>query len=208
MRRRSAGFTLVEVMVSLGVMTVGAMSIIAMQQQTTRANVHSREVTTATQIAQNVLERLKLEAIAWNTVTPSPSTDLLNAPTLRLIVGSTPGSFAALTPRVVSAAGVTRTLSNAFDYYGSDLNLTNADSATLARVHFCAGFRLSWIYANFRAMRADVRVFWAKDASGRTITTDFASCNDDNASLNPPNGANYDRYHIIYLSTVIRPAPI
>jgi len=32
-------------------------------------------------------------------------------------------------------------------------------------------------------------------------------CNDNNAALNP-TGANYDRYHIIYLSTVIRPAPI
>jgi prepilin-type N-terminal cleavage/methylation domain-containing protein len=207
MRQRREGFTLVEVMVSLGVMTVGAMSIIALQQQTTRANVHAREVTAATQIAQNVLERLKLEAVAWNNVTTSPSTDLTNAPTLRLITGGTPGAFMGLTPRVLTGGGITRKLSNAFDYYGNDVDLTNADAATLAQVHFCAGIRLSWIYANFRAMRADVRVFWPIEGNGRTITTDFAGCVDDNTSLNP-NGANYDRYHIIYLSTVIRPAPI
>ena len=204
MRRRGAGFTLVEVMVSLGVMTVGAMSIIALQQQTTRANVHSRELTTATQIAQNVLERLKLEGVAWTTVSATPATDLRNAPTLLPIIGAAPGSFIALVPRPVSSAGVTRVLSNAFDYYGADVDLTNVNAATLAQVHFCAGYRLSWIYNNFRALRADVRVFWAKDGSGRTITTDFATCNDDNTSLNP-NGSKYDLYHVVYLSTVIRP---
>jgi prepilin-type N-terminal cleavage/methylation domain-containing protein len=204
MRRRGAGFTLVEVMVSLGVMTVGAMSIIALQQQTTRANVHARELTTAAQIAQNVLERLKLEAVTWTTVTAAPGTDLLNAPTLRPVVGAASGAFMGLPARVITAAGVTRVLSNAFDYYGNDVDMSTADAATLARVHFCAGYRLSWVYVNFRALRADVRVFWAKDASGRTITSDFAACNDDNTSLNP-NGSKYDLYHIVYLSTVIRP---
>jgi type IV pilus modification protein PilV len=207
MRRRAAGFTLVEVMVSLGVMTIGAMSIIALQQQTTRANVRAREITTATQIAQNVLERLKLEALAWNAVTGAPATDLQRAPSLLTIVGSTAGSFMGLPPRTASLAGNTRPLSNAYDYYGFDVDLTNANAATLATVHFCAGYRLGWIYSNFRAMRADVRVFWARDGSGRTITTDFAGCVDSNAPLNP-NGALYDAYHIVYLSTVIRPAPI
>jgi prepilin-type N-terminal cleavage/methylation domain-containing protein len=206
MRRRSAGFTLVEVMVSLGVMTVGAMSIIALQQQTTRANVHAREVTTATQIAQNVLERLKLEAIAWNRVTGAPASDLQRTPTLLRIVGSTPGNFMGLPPQTF-AATPPRELSNAFDYYGADVDLTNATSATLATVYFCAGIRLSWIYTNLRAMRADVRVFWPRDGSGRTITSDFAACVDNNSGLNP-NGAYYNAYHIIYLSTVLRPAPI
>jgi type II secretory pathway pseudopilin PulG len=207
MRRRTGGFTLVEVMVSLGVMTVGAMSIIALQQQTTRANVHAREVTTATQIAQNVIERMKLEAIAWNTVTGAPASDLQRTPTLLRIVGSTPGSFMGLPEQIVSLAGATRVLSNAFDYYGADVDLTNATAATLATVHFCAGMRLSWIYTNQRAMRADVRVFWPRDASGRTITSDFPACVDNNTGLNP-NGTYYDAYHIIYLSTVLRPVSI
>jgi prepilin-type N-terminal cleavage/methylation domain-containing protein len=203
--KRRAGFTLVEVMVSLGVMTVGAMSIIAMQQQTTRANVHARELTTATQIAQNVMERLKLEGVSWNNVTGNPSQDLVNAPTLRLIVGSTPGNFMTLAGRTVTNAGVTRVLSNAFNYYGDDVDLTNANTAKLASVHYCASYRLSWIYGNFRAMRSDVRVWWSRDAPSRSIISDFAGCADDNAALNP-GGTRYDAYHIVYLSTVIRPA--
>jgi prepilin-type N-terminal cleavage/methylation domain-containing protein len=203
--KRRAGFTLVEVMVSLGVMTVGAMSIIAMQQQTTRANVHARELTAATQISQNVIERLKLEAIAWTTVS-NPNTDLSNCLWLKRIVGSTPGSFMQLVGRTATnTAGATRVLSNAFDYYGGDVDLTNATTGTLATVRFCASYRLSWIFGNYRAMRADVRVWWSKDAPSHGIIADFPACADDNTALNP-GGSQYDRYHIVYLSTAIRPA--
>jgi prepilin-type N-terminal cleavage/methylation domain-containing protein len=205
-RRRSSGFTLVEVLVSLGVMTVGAAAIIGMQQQTTRANVHARQLTVATQIAQNVLERLKLEGLAWNSVTTSPATDLLNAPSLAPIVGGTAGAFTTLLARNPTNGGLTRLLSNAFDYYGQDVNLTNANAATLASVVYCASYRLGWIYTNFRSMRADVRVWWSRSSPSRTITSDFAGCADNNAALNP-GGNQIENYHVVYLSTVIRPQP-
>ena len=201
MQRRRQAFTLVEVMVSLGVMTIGAMALIAMQQQTTRANVHARTLTVATQIAQNVIERLKLEALTWNAVTTSPATDLVNAPSLaKIAAGATPGEFMTLTPRFPD----TRLLSNAFDYYGADRDLTTGAAAEVAATYYCASYRLTWIYATFRAMRVDVRVWWSKEAPSRSITTDFPACADNNAKLNP-NGTMYDAYHIVYLSTVIRP---
>jgi prepilin-type N-terminal cleavage/methylation domain-containing protein len=206
MRKRS-GFTLVEVMISLGVMTVGAMSIVALQQQTTRANVHARELSTATQIAQNVVERLKLDGVSWNTASTTPNSDLQLTYWLKSINGSTPGAFGALSARSITNAGVTRVLSNAFDYYGNDVDLTNATTSVQASVHYCVGYRLSWIYNTYRAMRADVRVFWSREAPSRAILGDFGACADDNTSLSP-GGTNFDRYHIVYLSTVIRPAPI
>ena len=205
-RRQTSGFTLVEVLVSLGVMTVGAAAIIGMQQQTTRANVHARQLTIATQIAQNAIERLKLEGIAWNSVTTSQTADLLNAPTLARIIGSTAGAFMTLPARTVTLSGVSRVLSNAYDYYGADMNLTNADQASLDRVVYCAGYRLSWIYSNFRSMRADVRVWWSKSAPSRSIIADFPLCADNNTALNP-GGTQIDNYHVVYLSTVIRPQP-
>jgi type IV pilus modification protein PilV len=205
-RSSAGGFTLVEVLVSLGVMTVGAMAIVGMQQQTTRANMHARQLTVATQLAQNIIERLKMEGMTWNAVTASPATDLLNAPTLRQITAAVPGAFMALPTRTVTSGGVSRDLSNAFDFTGRDVNLTNANPATLASVHFCAGYRLSWVFNNFRAMRADVRVWWTRGYPARTITTDFAGCADNNTSLNP-GGNQIDNYHVVYLSTVLRPVP-
>jgi type II secretion system protein I len=202
--QRRRGFTLVEVMIALGVMTIGAMSIIAMQQQTTRANVHARDMTIATQIAQTQLERLKLDALVWNAATSAPQTDLTTTFWLGKIVGSTPGSFMTIAPRPDTNGAQTRLLTNAFSYYGVDMDLNGASAATLAQVRFCASHRLSWIYNNFRVMRADVRVWWTKEAPTHSITSDFPGCADDNASLNP-NGAHYDDYHVVYLSTVLRP---
>lgn len=199
------GFTLVEVMVSLGVMTIGAMALFGMQAQTTRANTRARDLTVAMQIAQNVIERLKLEALAWNNVTSVPADDLLNAPLLLRITTNPLSAFTDLPARVSTTAGVTRTLSNAFDYFGDDIALTGASATDLARVRFCASNRLSWIFENNRAMRADVRVWWTKEAPSRSILGDFPLCADDNVKLNP-GGDSYDSYHVVYLSTVLRPS--
>jgi hypothetical protein len=81
--------------------------------------------------------------------------------------------------------------------------LLNADAQTLARVVYCASYRLSWIFTGNRVMRVDTRVWWSKEAPSRAILDDFRACADDNGTLNP-NGARYDDYHVVYLSTVLR----
>ena len=134
---RRQGFTLVEVMVALGVMTIGAMSLIAMQQQATRANVRARDVTTATQIAQNVLERLKLESLAWNTLTGNAGTDLANCELLKPVT-ATNNAFMTLPVRATGDDSLV--LSNAFDHTGIDVVL-GAENA--APVRFCASYRLT-----------------------------------------------------------------
>src|SRR5262245_14163143 len=114
MRRRSQrqGFTLVEVMVSLGVMTIGAMAILGMQQQIIRANIHARQVTTATQIAQNVIERLKLDGLSW-TAPGIPA-----GPYLRNVTPGAIGAFQTLPFLTMTNGANTRFWSNSFDYYG------------------------------------------------------------------------------------------
>lgn len=198
------GFTLVEVMVSLGVMTISAMALIAMQQQATRANVRARDITTAMQIAQNVLERLKLDGVAWTTVTPLSTQDLQNTTILSGITAAPQGSFIPLPAQTVTLGSDTRVLSNAFDYAGEDVDLNNASTAVLAQVRYCASIRLTWVYTTRRAMRADTRVWWSKEVPARSIVGDFPACADDNNSLNPTGGL-YNSYHVVYLSTVLRP---
>jgi prepilin-type N-terminal cleavage/methylation domain-containing protein len=206
---RKQGFTLVEVMVSLGVMTVGALSLVAMQQQTMRANGRSRDMTTAIQIAQTVIERLKLQGLSWNTI-GTDGTEFDKAPMLKKIATATAGEFMTL-PEVPDTRGdVSRIWANAFDLTGADVPLSIANDAELARVRFCASYRLSWIYdTRHRALRADVRVWWSKEAPTRSILadSDFPQCADNNAKL-LPGGEHYDDYHVVYLSTVLRVHPI
>jgi type IV pilus modification protein PilV len=195
MKRRKQGFTLVEVMVSIGVMTIGAMSVLAMQQQLIRANMHARELTTATQIAQNWIERLKMDALAWNAVGDLTQTRYLQA----IPAPGTLGTFGRFTAWSATSGTKSELYSSAFDFYGEALDTT---ASTPVGLHYCASYRLSWIYANQRAMRADVRVFWPRQGEG-VLATDYPRCVDDHTALNP-DGTRFDNYHIVYLSTVIK----
>lgn len=198
-RRKRAGFTLIEVMVSLGIMTVGAMAILALQQHSIRSNAHARQLTIAMQIAQQWVERLKQDGATWNQVglatgNPSASDVLSRTLFLSAIVGA-PNVFQTI-------PNTTNTVSNAFDYMGNDTARDN--TITTRPVFYCASMRLGWVYYG-RAMRADVRVWWARNESGGAngILTDFAACADDNNKLNP-GGTAYNNYHAVYLPTVIR----
>jgi prepilin-type N-terminal cleavage/methylation domain-containing protein len=208
MRRAShKGFTLVEVMVALGVMTISAMALMSMQGQATRANGHARDMTTAAQIAQTVLERLKLDALAWTSITAADPGDVTLATVwLKDIASAIPGNFMTLSAQSFTRLGNTVQLSNAFNQYGEDVPLTGAAAGVLASVKFCASTRLGWIYTTRRVIRADVRVWWTKEVPTRSILGDFLLCADDNSRL-APGGARYDDYHTVYLSTVIRPHP-
>jgi type II secretion system protein I len=206
---RKQGFTLVEVMVSLGVMTLGAMSLMAMQQQTMRANGRARDMTTAVQIAQTVIERLKLQGLSWNTI-GSDGSEFAGAPLLQRVYPAAVGEFMTLPEYTDTRGDVTRTWANAFDLSGTDVPMSTATDAQLASVKFCASYRLSWIYnTRRRALRADVRVWWSKEAPTRSILadSDFPQCADNNAKL-LPGGEHYDNYHVVYLSTVLRTHPI
>src|SRR5262252_3650291 len=114
---RRQGFTLVEVMVSLAVMTIAGMAMLGMQQQITRGNIHARQITTATQIAQNVIERLKTDALRWNAIGVPAGTRYLGGVPVGAI-----GVFTTLPFVTQTLGGITRIQSNAFDYYGDDLN--------------------------------------------------------------------------------------
>jgi prepilin-type N-terminal cleavage/methylation domain-containing protein len=194
MRKKREGFTLIEVMVSLGIMTVGAMAVLALQQQIIRGNVHARQLTTATQIAANVVERLKMDATNWTAPGVPGATNYL----LGVVPGAI-GAFSTIPFITRSAGGITRFQSNAFDYYGDDLD-TSAGSP--ANLFYCASDRLSFVYDNNRIIRADVRVWWAREGQA-SIRSDFPVCADDNIRLNPGGNA-IDNYHVIYLSTVLR----
>lgn len=201
---RQKGFTIVEVMVALGVMTISAMALFGMQAQATRANVRARDMTVASQIAQNVLERMKMDGLAWNTL-GEPAVVLNNTSMLQLIDGS--GAFMTLPERSETRGAKTVVWSNGFDLYGIDVPISGAPVATLSSIRFCASQRLSWVYDTRRAIRADVRVWWSKEAPTRSIISDFPGCTDNDVQLRP-GGARYDDYHTVYMSTVIRPHPL
>lgn len=196
-RKRRRGFTLIEVMVSLGIMTIGAMAVIALQAQTLRANSYARQVTNATQIAQMWVERIKEDACMWTTAAsetggaPTTTDVLVNTAYLSAIVANE-GRWVSPPdqdpfPRI----------SRGFDFQGDD-TAASIDGDPF----YCTAYRMQWVYFG-SAIRTDVRVWWPRAGSGAKAT-DFPACGSgSNLSLLDPGGTAYANYHGIYLSTVL-----
>ncbi|HVY44676.1 MAG TPA: prepilin-type cleavage/methylation domain-containing protein [Minicystis sp.] len=69
MSRRKTGsraYTMVEVMAALGVLTVGAFGVIAMEKSVQIANANARMLATANAVAETWVERLRADAMQWN----------------------------------------------------------------------------------------------------------------------------------------------
>jgi type IV pilus modification protein PilV len=211
-RRRARlrrGFTLIEVMISLGIMTMGAMAMIALQQYTIRSNGHAREVAIGTQIAQQWVERLKQDAHLWTrAAVNADDVDVVLAGTeyLRAIGTDTRNLF-----RSPAYDAANRLVSGVYDYRGTPLpQVAGNDEEGVPyqnRIFFCTSIREDWVYFG-RAMRADVRVWWPRQGAGAVIADDFpAGWCQDTGGLSPGQPL-FDRYHVIYLSTVIRMNPV
>ena len=84
--RSVKGYTLIELMVSLVVMTLGLLTVIHLQVVTVRGHSYSRERTQATQIALGVAEEMRNRSRAW------------------VVRRSGPETFATVFPDIVLAA--------------------------------------------------------------------------------------------------------
>ena len=146
-RARSGGFTLIEVMVSLGIMTVGAMAMITLQQHTIRSNSHARQLAIGTHIAQQWIERIKQDAHTWNVVgTDVPTVQAAHQRTryLARVATAERGLF-----RSPAYAETEPFVSNVYDFRGTPLpQSAGADGDGIAykdRVFFCSSYRTNWV---------------------------------------------------------------
>jgi prepilin-type N-terminal cleavage/methylation domain-containing protein len=201
-----AGFTLLEVMIAIGLMTLIGLGLTTMQSYTIRSATFGRESTIASQIAQQWMERLKQDAHVW--VVPSNSVPAAQAALrgtrhLYRVTGDDRGQFRSPDYVVADAEFV----SNVYDSRGTPLPQANGVDAQgvniQSRVHYCVSYRTNWVHFG-RSLRAEVRVWWPREGRGANPTADFAGwCFDDGNALNP-GGVLEPNYHILYLSTVIR----
>ncbi len=189
---RQLGFTVVELMMSLAVLTVGISGIIAMQKVTAASNLHSRSVAIATQIANSWQDQLLVDSSVWTIATP-------------LSVGSTPWLVNANTPNVwfrpqyVAA----RQFGAAFDALGNPVDDTN-----IAQAQFCAHVLLVPIVAALpdpgnTTYRATVRVLWPRPQSTQTETVNFCDAANDPTVI----GTATDKYHSLYQTFALRVHP-
>jgi hypothetical protein len=189
---RQLGFTVVELMMSLAVLTVGISGIIAMQKVTAASNLHSKSVAIATQIANSWQDQLLVDGSVWRITRP-------------LSLNSTPWLINATTPNVwfrpqfVAA----RQFGAAFDALGNPL----ADTE-VAQAQFCVHVLLVPVVAALTdpgnaTYRATIRVLWPRPQSTQTETVNFCALSNNPVTI----GNATDRYHSLYQTFAIRVHP-
>jgi len=147
--RRNDGFTLVEVMIAIGIMTVGSLGILSMHHAVSAANRSAHEMNTAISITDRWLERIDRDSLSW-TEEGINSASLAGTSYLRALAGTTEASgwFEPIpaNPTVEAAA---------FTYSGED-------DVTGDATKFCVNLAMSWVRVGSSA-RVDIRTFWLRE---------------------------------------------
>ena len=190
------GFTLVEVMIAVGIMTVGSLGILSMHNAITRANRDAREMNAALAVTETWMERVERDALSWNT-SGLNTPDILATDYLRII-----GPEADETPWFRPNPS-TLTESWGFDFFGQD-------TRAAADIKYCVNLKLSWIRQGSSA-RVDVRTYWLREdhgfgtpASGDWVAAgDFRSSNCTSADADSWNLGDAPNVNVIFASTVV-----
>ena len=146
--KTQSGFTLIEVMIAIGIMTVGSLGILSMHQAVSHANRAALEMNTALAITERWIERIERDSLTWKERGLN-SSSLGNTDYLEALVGQPVGTN-RFTPDPPSDAE-----SYGFDYFGDDV--APGDPAK-----YCTNLRLSWLREGSSA-RVDVRTFWYRE---------------------------------------------
>ncbi len=189
-RARRGGYTLIEVMMAIAIITASSVAIVGLQEVVVRGNVDARQISTATTLVRTTLELLRLDALYWTTSTPSASVPwsttapgfLRDAPTAATAAPTAWGPFGS----TVMAP------EHAYDYQGRV-------TSTAADMFYCVETRYAWVYPG-QALRADVRVWWLRTGPN-VVAASFAGC--------PTQGPVLDlsSLHAVQGTTVIRYTP-
>jgi prepilin-type N-terminal cleavage/methylation domain-containing protein len=165
---KRAGYTLIEVMTAVVVMTIGATGIVAMQGASVRANQDANETSNAVNFATTWIERIKRDARSWNAI---GSNDLA-AGNNKWLNTVTTGNGAWFVPTTTAPEQPAADI-NGFDTASEFTVVRNGDPLAF----FCANVRLTAVQAfdpaaptvfsaaGVSAIRADVRVWWYRNSN-------------------------------------------
>lgn len=188
-RRKARGYTVVELMTSLGVFAMGITGIFAMQRLTLSSNQHARNLTLASGIAQGWLGQLAADSSLWRGDGDESGTVWLSSVSSSDDVWQLPTDNSAL----FAARGFSR----AFDGRGQP---TAPDDSPV----FCVHVRLTRLFTNpvgNGLTRTDVRVFWPRDGEARIA----GDCTD--AGTIDEVAEAIGRYHFVYRTGAVRQQP-
>lgn len=213
-RARRAGYTVVELLMSLTVLALGASGVVAMQRVTLESNRYAKNLAIATRVGETWADQLEADAARWTLLSPISNTTWLN------IAGAC-SQTAGVTSWFQPTYDTDRKFGAAFDALGNpvDMSITTPNTYT----QFCVHLRLAWLHCDAPVtlnggpkgsgiIRAEVRVFWRRDddrsvnAAAYQTTGQPALCSATDVA-GVTNDIGLGAYNAVYFSTAIRQAP-
>ncbi|MBW2210993.1 MAG: prepilin-type N-terminal cleavage/methylation domain-containing protein [Deltaproteobacteria bacterium] len=195
-RRQHGGFTLVEVMISIGIMTVGSLGILSMHSAVSGANKSAQEMNTALAITERWIERIERDTLSWSqqglNTSELTGTDYLSP------LATTVDKTDWLKPLPADTEE-----SYGFDYFGGD-------TRDAGQIKYCTNLRLYWLRQGSSA-RVDVRTFWYREGhmAGNATHPQWVSGSDfrgaacDAATADGWNLGSAPNVNVIFASTVV-----
>lgn len=174
-RNKPRGYTMVEVMMALALLAVGAAGVVAMEKAAVVGNAGARSTATGTALAERWVERLRADSMVWNTLTPT--SDINDTRWLKT-VKLTPGIWTLPTIAPGQASPYA-------DPLGADIIL-GSDASPVA---YCT--HIMYRQITQKMINATVRVSWRRDLSP-------IDCNEPGLFSAATDAG---RYASVYLST-------
>jgi len=195
-RRQRVGFTLVEVMIAIGIMTVGSLGILAMHQAVSNANRSANEMNTALAITERWMERIERDSLSW-TEEGMTSASLTSTAYLKELA-TTEDETAWFTPDPANDDE-----SFAADYFGNAPDESHP-------IKYCTNLHLAWLRQGSSA-RVDIRTFWYRGGhmpGGATHSKwvsgdDFRSAECNAATADSWDLAEAPNVDVVFASTVV-----
>ena len=144
-RAGEAGFTLIEVMIAIGIMTVGSLGILSMHHAVSGANRSAHEMNTALAITERWIERIERDSLSWSE--PGLNSSELDGHRRTSPRWPRPRRARTGSHRRRRSARILR------------IRLLRQRHATASEIKYCTNLRLSWLRQGSSA-RVDVRTFW------------------------------------------------
>jgi len=195
------GYTVIEVMIAMAVLTIAAAGLISLQRVSTVGNMQAKEIAVASHVARTWIDRLHVDSTRWNF--PSPAypndpTDIADTVWLRNVT---------TTPNIWFRPADSAEGTAAFDALGNNLPMNGTDPAV-----FCANLRLAWMNppnTNRRgdpeSVRVEVRVHWRRakvfNISGGITPGPLCAVNP--VDLDTPAKAPLAQFHLLYEMTSV-----
>ena len=181
---------------AIGIMTVGSVGILALQQASTRGNIQARQISTATNVTRTWIERIRRDGLRWNR---RGMAGVTAGPNYLSGVPAPPAVGDWFTP--VPAPGATE--SYAADYHGTD-------TTVVTNMVYCTNARLRWVTAE-ESIRVDVRTWYHRLGGGSDQNMSdrrlFAGCAPFDAAAVTAELAGQRRLRAVYASTLVRWSP-